>query len=338
MFTDTFYAASNKNTDTLLAALTDGSAQLTQKTQQAMQAYLCEILHPQALTALCDELRGLADTQRLQWTPFRLPGENLAAVGVWTAPLLAWGLNQPWADSISFEAVSRNWAAAQISTGKMSTAYGIDMLHAMHYLGQRDDRLNAPALHAHLLEASTFKWKYIADSFHYARRASLEVSGLSASLCGPPHRDAWLRDVTQARDPHLGTNYGVFVDILESDLPRDLKIAVAVATPKYWLNDQLLCRIQDCLPIAEKDRLLVIPWKEASGNGLAASPITVEYTSRKNEELMHAYCPAFHSVLSSLATQEDWSNPAWILELAGSCSDPSAQVLSLPLEFTDAAP
>lgn len=341
MFTEKFYASSNTNADILLAALTNGSAGFNQKTQDAVRAYLCEHLPPAALKMLSDELRDLPQTKDLYWTTFRLPSENLAHSGVWTAPLLAWGMNQPWAEDISFEALASNWASAQLRTNKKpETNYAIDLLHAVHYLAQSNNRLNDPALHEHLLEASVpfLKWQFMANCFGHQRRASVEVLGLSASLCGPSHKNTWLEGVNRTTDQHPGADYSVLTDILESDLPRDFKLAAAAATPKYWLNTKLLPHIQDCLPTEEQDRLPFIPWKDPAPNGQPASQSAVTDTARTNEQLMQAHCPVLHSVLASLGTPDDWSHSAWILEMGGACSASAGQPLDLPLEFSDATP
>lgn len=263
-----------------------------------------------------------------------------SAMHCFVAPLLAWGLNQPWAKDVHAESTFQKWLSLK-SPNKQVGPFQEYRVATMQ-LGLAFEDCLPRADHAQLMTCAfnaavaTMSLDNIAlkPDFAHAAVAALQAAEKSTqrtravSHClGILHS---MLDQLTGADSALEKRDTLFGQLAQSPVPIDIKIRMLEQNPIGWRLGDVQKAIAPVWPLPEHARAAVIPFLDSE-----SEPAIKAFIAKQNRYVFKAYCPALYPLLELGASSDIWTNRALLLRAVDQFSNAPPETFNIPADTFD---
>lgn len=253
--------------------------------------------------------------------------------------LLAWAMNQPWAESIDMKRAMTKWTGYVIT--KNPNSEEVHIPRACAYLEQFlplvPRILSTPKSVAVGYLYNELSWLTSTNESHPKLGALMALMGMLTSHSRTPVSnyyvplpDQWVSTshaILYAKNRLEPERNAIGCDIAASALADDLKALVLTACPgQVWARPDVAMLLLPTLPANESERFEHLPW---SGNNN-------EEALADNRAVLATYCPRIAPLVDMLATEDDWLDQDAIAQRVQECGHqegPPVETFDLPFDL-----
>ena len=267
-----------------------------------------------------DCLRDIAQTIRNTAQPLAAYAPSDLMV-----PMLLWSTRQPWANTINWNELRKNWALTFAVPGTGMAAHVRTAVSGIALTKDLFAKFGTERSQRHLLDfwletSREGVWRGVSymnlpegelTALYTAWLALLTLTNFedAESRANPPvfsttsnRQLQWNGLVIQAmRETDRKGQKQYMETVFASDLRVDTKLFICrFVVAEHWMDPHLQENLFALMPNQEKDRLPYLHWfgfDRSQGEAHIAA---------MNQQLLAAYCPSFLGVASTLATPADW--------------------------------
>lgn len=318
------YKLNAANADFLLAALEQNSASWDASLQTNMRRFLCNEMPIRELATMGYALMAKIDESHILTSSHWDPNNLASPLDLWTAPLLKWGLNQPWFDQINSTALLDNWRRMQPHQGnELTPERAVMLLDAVDHLEITQNTSIAVettfANEMYTMCTTGVTWSALCQFMMPSDVAHSLISlGVASLRCSSNEMKSWF-DTAGLTFPGLARRVENFQAIFDTPLlPDDYKTEyLRHLRARDWLSYPAKEQLEYYLPEDELSRIEYLPFDD--------------YAMVTNQQIMATYCPTTMSLLQALAEDNDWDSSGWIYSLKYSLAGQPSQRECLPL-------